>query len=108
MDRLTGDGGVTLDRLFRALSHPTRRRILASILEREEEFGAADFLPRSETRDRIRMQLHHTHLPLLDEAGFIEWDHEADAVTRGPRFEEIEDILTLMADAGDEHPDDWP
>lgn len=104
--------GVTMSQVFGALSHPTRRRILATMREQnspgEDELETVEFLPRGEPGDRIEIQLRHKHLPHLDEAEFIDWDRETDTITRGPRFEEIEPLLELMDDHQDELPADWP
>ena len=39
--------------------------------------------------DRIERELKRVHLPLLEEAGFIEWDRESGVVSKGPRFGEL-------------------
>lgn len=104
--------GRTLDHLLKALSHPTRRRILAALSERnprdEDEFEAVEFRSDDGDRAAFEAQLYHQHLPHLADAGFITWDTETNTVTRGPNFEEIAPLLRLMADHQDELPDGWP
>jgi hypothetical protein len=56
----------------------------------------------------FKARVHHKHLPLLEGSGFIEWDREADAITRGPKFEGIRPLIELMVDHQDELPEDWP
>ena len=46
-------------------------------------------------------------LPLLDDAGVIEWDREADEIRKGPRFAEIRPLLELLDDHREELPSDW-
>jgi hypothetical protein len=55
----------------------------------------------------LQMRMHHVHLPKLDEMGYIDWDPEADTVAKGPNFEEIRPLLTLMREHEDELPDGW-
>ena len=55
----------------------------------------------SETVAELQEELHQTHLPLLEEAGFIEWDRETEMVSKGPRFDEILAILDSMENDGD-------
>ncbi|WP_243645299.1 hypothetical protein [Natrarchaeobius chitinivorans] len=44
-----------------------------------------------------RIEYDHVHLPKLADYGFIEWSHGTDRVERGPRFDEIEPTLELLA-----------
>ncbi|ELZ81869.1 hypothetical protein C453_17674 [Haloferax elongans ATCC BAA-1513] len=53
------------------------------------------------------MELFHTHLPKLDDAGFVDWDPRTGAVVRGPRFDAVEPVLRLFADHTDELPSEW-
>ena len=46
--------------------------------------------------DRVRAELEDVHLPMLDEAGLIDWDPETGRVTKGERFDEIESMLDRM------------
>ena len=49
----------------------------------------------------------HTHLPKLEDEGFIGWDREENMVRKGPRFEEIQPLLELMHNHADKLPDEW-
>lgn len=101
-----------LDRLFASLSHPTRRRILTTLAEdnprNKAEFESPAFRPDDEPPERFKIELHHTHLPKLDEAGYIEWDRESDTVRRGSAFEEIRSLITLFNEHQHELVADWP
>ena len=47
----------------------------------------ADLRVRS-TPDDVADELRETHLPALEEAGYIEWDREAGTISPGPNFDE--------------------
>ena len=58
--------------------------------------------------DRIATEMHHTHLPRLAEAGYVEWDREDDVLRRGPRFDEVAPLIELLVVHEDELPAGWP
>lgn len=49
--------------------------------------------------DEIATELRESHLPALEEAGYIEWDRETGTIRPGPNFEEaaghVADLPTL-------------
>ena len=99
----------TVDQLFTALSHPTRRHILFALDEQNPRDDTASESPtvRADDEafaDRIHT-LYHNHLPHLADVGCIEWDCDTNTVTRGPRFEDIEPLLRLMQNQRDDRPD---
>ena len=69
----------------------------------QEQLSAAD-----EDLDLFTSELYHVHLPKLEERGYITWDRDADEISHGPNYEEIEPLVTLMGDHEDELPADWP
>lgn len=101
-----------LDVSLDALSHPYRRRILTRLHDRnprrEAEFSSDELADDADDIDLREAEIHHRHLPKLDDAGFIDWDREADVITRGPRFDEIAPLIELMIDHRDELPAGWP
>lgn len=101
----------TLDEVFEVLSQSPRRCILTALANanpREEtEFAPQDFT-RDEQREDVLARLHHTHLPKLDDADFIEWYPDSKTITRGPRFDEIVPLVELMNAHRDELPAGWP
>lgn len=103
---------VGLDEALTALSHATRRRILVELLtdnpRRQQEFETVAFGPGDADEEIVTARLHHTHLPKLDEAGFIEWERETGTITRGEKFEVVRSLLELMDDNEAELPGDWP
>lgn len=101
-----------LDESFDVLSHPFRRRILTRLHDHnprdEAEFSADELADDADEVDRLVLEIHHRHLPKLAEKGFIDWDREADVITRGPRFDEIAPLIELMVNHRDELPAGWP
>lgn len=97
----------TLDDAFRALAHPDRRRLLTSLAEHNPQADDTLHVPEdapieNTQREQRRIQLYHTHLPKLEDAGLIRWDRDAHQVTEGPQFDDIRPILKLLADDPDE------
>ena len=97
-----------VDRIFDILSVRYRRLILLSLKESGVK-TESDLLIRSmHDPEEIEIALNHQHLPKLEDAGYIEWDRESGKISKGPRFDEIEPILTLIENHADELPPDWP
>ncbi|WP_217493337.1 transcriptional regulator [Haladaptatus sp. W1] len=91
------------------LSSPHRRRILLAVLDdnpRDEDEFTSDATDDELTA--LKTQLHHVHLPKLADKGYIEWNPDTETIRRGPNFDEIAPLLTLMSNHADELPDDWP
>ena len=94
--------------IFRILSHGTRRQIIGSLLEASSNRKLS--LPEAANSPEYRINpkklqksLVHNHLPMMEQAGFIEWEEQEFSVERGPRFEEVAAVL-LAIDAYDEFP----
>ena len=92
-------GDFVANAAFRALANDHRRRLLLALLEHnpqgEMTVPEDDPLDRVEA-DELRSELYHIHLPMLEELGFIEWDHERHTVGKGPNFDEIRPLLELI------------
>lgn len=99
-----------LNTIFSVLRHPTRRHILATIRDSQSHpsggFALDDFLEDDGTSEDSPAGLHHSHLPKLDNAGFIDWDRQTNTVMRGPRFDEIESVLEILQTRQDAFPGD--
>ena len=80
-------------RLTAAMGNRYRRLVLLSLWETPGGVSVADVRPRSDSAERIERELRRVHLPMLEAAGYIEWDRETDEVTPGPNFGEIESLL---------------
>lgn len=106
------------DDTFDTLADGDRRELLVDLLDREshdvptlsnaslELLTAHDALVRRyltgslevADTDKDRVRMHHVHLPKLVSHGFIEWERDAQTVTKGPRFDEVRPLLELVAD----------
>jgi hypothetical protein len=53
----------------------------------------------------IASELETILLPMLAEAGFIDWVRESGEIRRGPNFEELRPFLELIEAHQDELPD---
>jgi len=58
------------------------------------------------TRGEVADELRETHLPALEEAGYIEWDREAGTIAPGPNFEEAATHVADLPSLGGEPADD--
>lgn len=88
-------GGPTLDHLLGTLSRPARRRILVALHETTPR-EMHEFVPDDSTGDEFRVALYHNHLPHLADAGFVEWDREAETISRGPRYDELVPLVEWL------------
>lgn len=94
----------SLDTVFEILSDRSRRSVLVALQNHDSptalDIGDVDAIDRE-------IMLRHYHLPKLEEAEYIEWDRERNAVRTGPRFDEIRPLLNLLSDHTEALPDDW-
>lgn len=87
--------------LYRALGKPERRRILFRLLESNPNDGL--FIPEDihvgETElSQLHIELVHVHLPMLEEAGLIRWNRDAEHLSRGPNFADVGDVITAISE----------
>ena len=87
---------VELTQLVDTLCHPHLWQILTHLSIRdpwpENEF---DHRAPAFSTDSLDAELVHDHLPMLDEAGFVEWNRKRGVVRRGPRFLELVPLIHL-------------
>lgn len=112
MNNLDSDSGLSLDTLLSIMADKYRRRLLLALLEHnpqddEDTHLPADVSLEDEELEALQVHMTHKHLPKLAAAGVIEWDQEANAVRKGPKFTEIRPLLELIRDHADELPSDW-
>ncbi|NHN59315.1 MULTISPECIES: helix-turn-helix transcriptional regulator [Halorussus] len=76
-----------IDRVCRALAHPLRRELLCllsgrddHVAEFEELLDRMDDPPADRSAERLEAAAHHEHLPLLREAGLVEYDPRTGTV----------------------------
>ncbi|AEH35917.1 hypothetical protein [Halopiger xanaduensis] len=94
------------DRVFEALSAAPRRHLVDELMDVPD--GGTVSLPEAAVpavieRDpeAFQIELHHRHLPLLADAGFVEWQRTPFQAAPGPQFDEVAVVLeALYANAG--------
>lgn len=85
------DRSGTIDSVFSVLSHPGRRYILTYLLRSDEYVTMSeivDYVLRAtgneqsgeQFRQKVTVNLTHTHLPVLDEEGFIKYNMERQII----------------------------
>lgn len=84
-----------VDSMMSALENRTRRVLLATLLEDTDEVSLEAVVRRLD-RENARIQLRHTHLPKLANSGYVQWDHDADTIARGPNFSELKPLVQLL------------
>lgn len=106
-------GESVFDEGLDAIANKKRRRLLVALLD-HNPIDDADEVPVIVAADQsdaesveLLVQMKHTHLPKLEEYGFIEWDKDTHEVVKGPRFDEIRPLLELLSDHEDELPSGW-
>ena len=99
---------MTFDDQLSVLSNHHRRRLLVALAQQTPQ---PDRLAPSRglatdggNRDQT-IALQHIHLPKLADHGFIDWDQDAQRVTKGPQFNEIEPLLTVLSENQNVLPD---
>ena len=106
----------TFDRVARALGDRSRRVVLTKVHDQnplsvseiesvDATMEAADRIPDPE---QSRIALVHTHLPMLDSIGYVDWDRDTDTIVKGDNWEEIVPYLELLDDRAHELPAEWP
>ena len=101
---------VEFDDALDGLADVQRRRLLVSLLEHNPQDGDPVVVGDTETEIEALQSLtamNHVHLPKLVEYGFIEWDREANEVSKGPEFVEIRPLLELLKEHADDLPENW-
>jgi hypothetical protein len=97
--------------LFSALSNPYRRQLLVALLEHnpqdDDDQDPLDILADGQEGENLPLKMIHQHLPKLEEMGFIEWDRQTSEISKGPNWDEIAPVLTLIHEHRDELPDGW-
>lgn len=78
------------DRVLRALAHPKRREAIRYLQGHEADSLSAHALNRAvfDGSDSSLADLHHLHLPKLDEAGLVEYDARTKTISLedGPAY----------------------
>ena len=100
-----------MDQYFEALADVQRRRLLVALLDhdpQQDEVAIPNDVNEGEKPlEVLQTEFSHSHLPKLEEAGFITWNQDTQKVVKGPKFAEIRPFIELMRDHAHELPDDW-
>ena len=96
----------SLDTLLKIMADPSRRRLLVALMDHNPQDHDSS-IPATEIRsddegEHFPLQMIHTHLPKLDDAGLIEWDRDTHRVQKGLYFDEIRPLVELIQDHADE------
>ena len=97
-----------LDGQLEAIAHAHRRHILLELLDENPQPAGPAVLDRqvnASNRENLRAAMHHVHLPKLEERGFVEWDQDANELTKGPKFEDVAPLLEVLDEHRHELPD---
>lgn len=91
------------DNAFEALAQEQRRTLLLDLLESNpQDTGLESGIieqPPTDAEQRVQIAMYHTHLPKLEDSGYIEWNKNVHEVVTGPRFEEIRPLLKCIGRA---------
>lgn len=91
---------LTTDDLFHILSHSYRRQILVSFLEQNSQCNRAqapiNIVSDEMDLEMLETELVHTHLPKLEDMGYIRWNRDTNEINKGPNYEQIEPLLELL------------
>jgi hypothetical protein len=103
---------VQLDDALVLMASRYRRRLLVALTDHNPQDDGDTQLPvdvthEDEELERLRTDMTHVHLPKLEAAGVIEWDRDANEISKGPHFEELRPLVELMENHADELPDGW-
>lgn len=112
IDRFEGEERVVerWERVFAALTAEPRRNLIVALVDAGT--GQPVDLPEAAmspalTSDRrvVHYHLHHRHLPMLAESGFVEWEAEPFRAWRGPNFEDVAIVVRSLYESVGEIPD---
>ena len=98
------------DAVFRACSAEPRRQLIVSLLDAapEEAVSLPDHAMSPtvpQDFDSLRVDLRHSHLPLLERQGFVEWQTDPFEATRGPRFDHVGVVFEALHRNADAFPE---
>ena len=80
------------DRYLRLLADEHRRDLLGALQDEKSH----SIPTREHDSQTVKLRLYHVHLPLLEDAGLIEWNREDHAITRGLNYEEVKPVIEFL------------
>lgn len=91
------------DTIFAILSHPVRRTVVQT-LEREDSLSMDELAEVASeelemTKRDVCIQLTHIHLPKLDSAGYLNYQHGEDEIVSTEELENLVEIIRNVNEA---------
>lgn len=83
------------DAAYLALADQHRRALLVALLDGTVDLP--ELIDDDESETQVRVRLHHQHLPMLADEGYIAWDRAAETVERGARYDEVQPLIEEVA-----------
>lgn len=95
--------------VFRVLSAEPRRQLVLSLMDapphRELSLPEAANPPALlREPEALYSELLHSHLPVLEDAGLVEWDRDPLCAKRGPNFDEAAGVMAALRASADDLP----
>jgi hypothetical protein len=87
-----------LDIQMDILSNVHRRRLLFALMRENPQSDETETVGPEASHRQQAILMRHVHLPKLEGSGYIDWDRTSSRVTKGPQFDEIEPLLTLLVE----------
>jgi len=100
------------DQFYRALASTRRRRLLSFVIEHSDstvdelatvlagwETTETGTMATDEDHNRITLELVHSHLPLLEDLGLVEYDADTGVVRVDDVDAAVEDLITRSIEA---------
>ncbi|WP_256545954.1 DUF7344 domain-containing protein [Halobellus inordinatus] len=100
------------DQFYRALASTRRRRLLSFVIEHSDstvdelatvlagwETTETGAMATVEDHDRVALELVHSHLPLLEDLGLVEYDADTGVVRAEDVDAAVEDLITRSIEA---------
>ena len=97
-------GSQEIDTQLELVSDNQRRELLLSLQERSpRDTGVhSGSVPMEDGGRRFQVEMYHRHLPKLEEADLVTWNRDAGQVSRGPAFDDVRPLLTLLEESENE------
>lgn len=99
-----------IDTKLEMVSDSQRRELLLSLQDRSpQDTGVhSGSVSMADGGRKSQVEMHHRHLPKLEEAGLVTWNRDAGRVSRGPAFDDVRPLLALLEESENERSDQNP
>ena len=94
----------TSERIYKILSHPTRRvllHVLRGIETPTTIETVANEVAQTEKTRQLEVALHHSHLPKMADAGVIDYDPETGTIRTNDTIDKVYSVLDIVSDERD-------